>query len=225
MSKSKLDNAYEAGSRDAAEETNRSSITWSNEERRAYNDGYYHALGQKHHNKNQYDGFVIGPWLGTNFKEDQADLDAYNAGHEAARKSGSRSTAPSMEETEEEDNEDDEGTPTQHRDVEDQDDSAVSTGNWSGYIIFGAVIIGLVILVSAINNSNVPKHNPVASQPPQPHVVRQSPPQTSPPVVRQSQSSAPPARPQTPPGQFTCRAGGAMWFCNVGQRCGAGTCI
>jgi hypothetical protein len=225
MSKSNLDNAYESGSQDASEESPRSLLGWNDEERRAYKDGYYHTLGQIHHNKDRYDGFTIGPWFGiTNFEDDQANLEAYKAGHEAARKNPSRSTTPSIEETEEEDSEDDEGTPTQHRGVEDQDDSAVSTGNWSGYFIFGAVIIGLVILVSAINNSNVPKQNPGASQPPQPHVVR-SPPETSPPVVRQPQSSAPPARPRTPPGQFTCRSGGAMWSCNIGQRCGLGTCI
>jgi hypothetical protein len=74
---------HNVGQEDASKNTSRSSIFSSPDEKRAYLDGYYHALGQKDYRENKYSGFTIQGWIFSD-DDDRANLDAYNAGHDAA---------------------------------------------------------------------------------------------------------------------------------------------
>ena len=86
--KGDLDYAHSAGSQDASEDTGRCRTLYSDDENRAYKDGYYHTKGQIDHNEGRYDGWSIQGWL-RHTDDDQANVDAYNSGHDAARESDS----------------------------------------------------------------------------------------------------------------------------------------
>jgi hypothetical protein len=83
-----LQDHHNQGQEDASSETHRSTCFAEPEERRAYKDGYYNTLGQKDYGEGKNRAFCIQSWLGHS-DDDQANVDAYNNGREAARTSDS----------------------------------------------------------------------------------------------------------------------------------------
>lgn len=82
--KGDLDEAYARGSQTAADrEWGVNPYDHGSDERRAYDDGFYHTKGQIDNNDGKYSGFSISSWFGGNSEEEQANLDAYNEGHSA----------------------------------------------------------------------------------------------------------------------------------------------
>lgn len=80
-----IDDAYAAGS--AAAAAGEDGVCWADgDEYRAFKDGYYHTLGQIDNNDGKYRAFSLTSWIGGNSSDDQANLDAYNAGHSAERR-------------------------------------------------------------------------------------------------------------------------------------------
>jgi hypothetical protein len=80
--KQSIDDAYAAGSQAAANGDD-GVCRADGDEYRAFKDGYYHTKGQIDNANGSYNGFTLTGWLFGNSKDDQANLDAYNAGHTA----------------------------------------------------------------------------------------------------------------------------------------------